>query len=112
VLGFARANSFRSKKAYRWTAEVSVYLAETYRGRGFGKQLYRTLLSELRERGFHLAVAGITLPNPGSEALHKGLGFELVGVFQEVGWKLGAWHGVAQWQLRLGEGPGDPRLLL
>lgn len=106
VVGYAYSCRHRSRPAYRWSAEVSVYIGEGHRGRGVGRGLYEALLTELRERGFHFAYAGITLPNEASVALHEALGFEPVGVFEEIGWKAGAWRDVGWWQLRLG--PPDP----
>ena len=64
--------------------------------------------SALRERGFRIACAGITLPNEASVALHEGLGFEPVGVYRGIGWKAGAWRDVGWWQLELSPGAEDP----
>ncbi len=65
---------------------------------GVGRALYSELLPELKRRGFHAAFAGITLPNPGSVALHKLVGFKPLGVYREVGFKFGRWHDVGWWQ--------------
>lgn len=70
-------------------------------GRRLGRPLYEATLAEAARRGFHVAVAGITVPNPRSVALHERLGFEPVGTFNEVGRKLGEWRDVSWWQLRL-----------
>jgi phosphinothricin acetyltransferase len=108
VVGYAYATAFNERPAYRWSASVSVYVAAGSRGRGVGRALYEALFERLRERGFHMAGAGITLPNEASVALHESLGFEPVGVNREIGWKRGAWHDVGWWQLELapaGEGP-------
>ena len=64
--------------------------------------------SDLRERGFRVACAGITLPNEASVALHESLGFEPVGVYRGIGWKAGAWRDVGWWQLELSPGAEDP----
>ena len=101
VVGFAYASAFRPRQAYALTAETTVYIRPETVGRGLGRPLYARLLDEATERGFHLAVAGITLPNDASVALHEGVGFEPVGVFREVGHKLGAWHDVGWWQRAL-----------
>jgi phosphinothricin acetyltransferase len=100
VAGFAKAGTWRDRAAYAWTAETGVYLAEGARGRGLGRRVYVALLDELARRGFRSAVAGITLPNDASAALHVALGFEPVGTFRDVGWKRGAWRDVAFWQKR------------
>jgi len=113
VVGYAYATAFNERPAYRWSAGVSVYIAETARGRGVGRTLYETLFDRLRERGFRMACAGITLPNEASVGLHESLGFKQVGLNPEIGWKNGAWRDVGWWQLELsppGEGPPpEPR---
>ena len=91
VVGFAYCGSFRPKAAYRPTVETTIYLDSGAVGRGLGRALYSDLLGEAARRGFHLAVAGITLPNAASVRLHEGLGFSAVGVFSEVGHKQGEW---------------------
>ena len=109
VLGYAYAGPFRARAAYRWTVESALYVHEATRGRGLGRALYLALLDLLRLQGFHLVVGGIALPNPVSERLHESLGFEPVGTFREVGWKLGGWRDVGFWQLRLATGAPTER---
>jgi len=101
VVGYAYATAFNERPAYRWSTSVSVYVAEGERGAGIGRALYTELFERLRERGFRMACAGITLPNEASVALHEKLGFKSVGVNREIGWKHGAWHDVGWWQLEL-----------
>jgi phosphinothricin acetyltransferase len=101
VVAFAYVCRHRSRAAYRWSVDVSVYVAAAHQRQGHGRRLYEALFEELRERHFHVACAGITLPNEASVALHEGLGFEPVGVYREIGWKAGAWRDVGWWQLRL-----------
>ncbi|HET9591997.1 MAG TPA: GNAT family N-acetyltransferase [Solirubrobacterales bacterium] len=108
VVGYAYATAFNERPAYRWSTSVSVYIAENARGRGIGRALYEALFGRLRERGFRMACAGITLPNEASEGLHKSLGFELVGVNREIGWKQGAWRDVGWYQLQLVAAPDGP----
>jgi phosphinothricin acetyltransferase len=106
VVGYAYACPHRSRPAYRWAVDVSVYVSPSHRRRGCGRLLYRELLSRLRQQGFTAAFAGITLPNEASVGLHESLGFRPAGVFRGVGWKQGAWRDVGWWQLRLAA-PGD-----
>lgn len=108
VVGFAYACPHRSRPAYRWSVDVSVYVAAGHRGEGHGRRLYEALFAELRERGFRVVCAGITLPNEASVALHEALGFEPVGVYRGIGWKAGAWRDVGWWQLGLSPGAEDP----
>ncbi|HSS33517.1 MAG TPA: arsinothricin resistance N-acetyltransferase ArsN1 family B [Solirubrobacterales bacterium] len=109
VVGYAYACPFQERPAYRWSASVSVYVAAERAGQGLGRALYTELLAGLRRQGFRNACAGITLPNPASVGLHESLGFELVGVNREVGWKHGAWRDVGWWHLQLAPAPaGEP----
>lgn len=113
VVGYAYGTAFNERPAYRWSTSVSVYVADDARGQGLGRALYLALFERLRERGFRMACAGITLPNAASVGLHESLGFELVGVNREIGWKQGAWRDVGWYQLELspaGDGPPpEPR---
>lgn len=101
VVGYADAGRHRSRAAYQWSVDVSVYVAESQHRRGVGRALYTSLLACLRLQGFFNAYAGITLPNPASVALHEGLAFQQVGVYRNVGYKLGRWHSVGWWALAL-----------
>ncbi len=105
VVGYAYARPYEERSAYRWTASVSVYVAAGHGGRGVGRALYEELFARLRARGFRMACAGITLPNPASVALHERLGFVQSGVGRAVGWKLGAWRDVGYYQLELAPAP-------
>jgi L-amino acid N-acyltransferase YncA len=101
AIGFAYAGGHRARAAYRWTVEVSVYIHSEQRRRGVGRRLYETLLPLLARQGVTLAVAGITLPNDASVALHEAVGFQPVGVYRSVGFKAGAWRDVSWWQCQL-----------
>ena len=102
VAGYAAFGSFRPKPAWRPTVESTIYLAPAVVGRGLGRPLYEHALGAAAAAGFHIAVAGITLPNRASVALHEALGFTPVGVIEEAGHKLGGWRDVGWWQKRLG----------
>jgi L-amino acid N-acyltransferase YncA len=111
VRGFAYACPHRARPAYRWAVDVAVYVDMRSLRRGIGRLLYRALLGQLRDQGFHVACAGITLPNEASVALHEELGFEYVGTYRRIGWKQGAWRDVGWWQLQLrssNEPPTEP----
>ncbi len=101
VAGYAYSGPHRAREAYRWSAEVSVYVDGRFHRRGVGRELYAGLLERLRAAGVRNALAGITLPNDASVGLHEGLGFALVGVYRNVGFKAGAWRDVGWWQLDL-----------
>jgi L-amino acid N-acyltransferase YncA len=101
VVGYAYACRHMERAAYRWAADVSVYVASNRRGEGLGRSLYERLFVHLRRQNFQLACAGITLPNDASVGLHEALGFERVGISPRIGWKAGSWHDVSWWQLEL-----------
>ena len=107
VVGYAYAGPYKERPAYRWTCEVSVYVAPGRHRRGAGRQLYTALLARLAERGYRVAVAGMTLPNPASVALHRSLGFSDVGTWRGIGWKAGGWHDVHWMQVALSPA-GEP----
>jgi L-amino acid N-acyltransferase YncA len=109
VAGFAYAGPHRARAAYRWSAEVSVYIDADFRRQGVGRSLYDELLTLLTRQGLTLALAGITLPNDASVALHEAVGFRSVGIYRRVGFKAGAWRDVGWWQLPLGDGDHDSR---
>ncbi|WP_266076823.1 arsinothricin resistance N-acetyltransferase ArsN1 family B [Haladaptatus caseinilyticus] len=108
ILGYAYAGAHRSRDAYRWSVDVSVYVHADYRRSGIGRGLYESLLALLRKQGFYNAYAGIALPNAASVGLHESLGFEQVGVYEAVGYKNGAWHDVGWWHRRLHPLDDDP----
>lgn len=101
VEGWACTRQFRTKAAYDRTVETSVYLDPDRTGRGLGSRLYGALFESLADSSLHLAVGGVTLPNPASVALHRRFGFEPAGVLPEVGWKFGRYWDVAWFSKRL-----------
>jgi phosphinothricin acetyltransferase len=108
VVGYAYGGPMKPRPAYRWSCEVSVYVSPTHHRTGAGRRLYDALFDRLTARGYRTAVAGVTLPNPASEALHKSLGFEPIGVCRNIGWKHDTWHDVAWSQRRLALLPDPP----
>ena len=98
VVGYACATRWRSRRAYRFSAEVSAYVAPGRSRRGIGSRLYESLLDELRERGIHAAMGGIALPNEASVAFHERFGFQKVAHFEQVGCKFDRWIDVGYWQ--------------
>lgn len=102
VLGYACATSHRSRAAYRWSVETTVYVKAGLRRCGVGRSLYGALLGVLELQGFRMAYAGIALPNEASVGLHEALGFEPVGMYRAAGFKHGRWHDVGWWQRAVG----------
>ena len=112
VLGYASASAFRTRPAYRFAVETSVYLREDACGRGLGRALYEPLLDRLTRQGFAQAIGAIALPNEASVRLHERLGFRHVGTYERVGWKLGEWRDVGLWQRPLAmaaDPPAEPQ---
>jgi L-amino acid N-acyltransferase YncA len=101
IAGYAYATRHRERKAYQWSVDSSAYVAPDCWRQGVGGGLYRSLVAVLAAQGFANAYAGIALPNPASVGLHESVGFQRVGVYRSVGYKLGAWHDVGWWELRL-----------
>jgi L-amino acid N-acyltransferase YncA len=99
VLGYAYASKWKSRCAYRYSAESTVYLSKMSVGKGIGTQLYEALIGRLRSLSLHSVIGGIALPNPASVALHEKMGFEKVAHFKEVGWKMNRWIDVGYWEL-------------
>jgi phosphinothricin acetyltransferase len=109
ILGYAYASRHRERAAYQWSVDVSVYVADGLRGQGLGRRLYAPLLGILADLGYYSALAGIVLPNPASVGLHEAMGFKPIGVYRNIGYKLGAWHDVGWWQCQLREYEDNPR---
>ncbi len=104
VLGYAYASAFRTRPAYNWFVEDSIYLAPEARGKGLGKALLSELLRRCTALGFRQMVAVIGGESAGSFALHASLGFEHTGCMKASGFKFGKWLDTYFMQLALGEG--------
>jgi phosphinothricin acetyltransferase len=94
ILGYAGTMRWRPKAAYDTTVETTIYCAHDAVGKGIGRRLYEALFEELRGEDVHRYVAGYTMPNAATAALHERLGFKTVGVFSEVGRKFGKYWDV------------------
>lgn len=101
VIGFSYASHWNGRCAYRFSAEITVYLSPLSTGSGWGSQLYEALFAELKQRSVHTVIGGIALPNAPSIALHEKFGMEKVAHFKEVGFKFGEWVDVGYWQGKL-----------
>lgn len=111
VLGYAYADLYRTRAAYRWAIETTVYVDRRHPRRGIGRALYEALLTASAEAGFVTALGVIALPNQGSVALHEAMGFVHAGTQVGVGYKHGRWHDVGFWQCDLARReavPGEP----
>jgi phosphinothricin acetyltransferase len=95
IVGYAGTTRFRVKPAYDTTVETTIYCSHYAPGRGIGSRLYAALFEAIAGEDIHRIVAGYTLPNAASAALHARFGFKPVGVFNQVGRKFGKYWDVA-----------------
>ncbi|MDR0628208.1 MAG: GNAT family N-acetyltransferase [Treponema sp.] len=101
LMGYAYVNTWKDRRAYRFSLENSIYLKQGHEGKGLGTCLLTRLLEEVKKTGVHAVIAGITLPNERSIALHERLGFTKIAQFKEIGFKLNQWLDVGYWELLL-----------
>ncbi|WP_321318435.1 arsinothricin resistance N-acetyltransferase ArsN1 family B [Labilibaculum sp.] len=101
MYGYAYASEWKSRCAYKYSVETTVYLHPDARGKGIGTMLYQELIRKLLKLDLHAAIGGIALPNDASVALHEKIGFGKVAHFKEVGYKFNKWIDVGYWELIL-----------
>ena len=101
LLGYASSSMWKSRCAYRFARETSIYLDQDVRGQGLGIILYEGLLQQFTDSPINVLIAGIAQPNEASVALHEKLGFSYVGTFKDVGYKFEQLIDVGYWQKRL-----------
>ncbi len=99
ITAYAHAAQYKSRCAYKSSAEISVYVRNNIRQKGIGTKLYENLFDELLKTNVHAIIAGIALPNEASIKLHEKFGMEKVAHFREVGYKFGKWIDVGYWEL-------------
>jgi phosphinothricin acetyltransferase len=99
VTGYAYVNTWKERAAYRYAAELSIYIEQGFRGKGIGRELLSRLLEEVRKTTIHALISGITLPNEVSVALHEKFGFKKIACFNEIGFKSDKWLDVGYWEL-------------
>jgi len=107
-VGYAYGSRHQQRAAYRWSADVAIYIDRDYHRAGVGRALYAQLFERLRDVGLWTLCAGVTQPNAASDGLHRAMGFTEVGVYRRIGFKAGAWQDVRWWQLDLRPGESDP----
>jgi len=101
IVGYAYATKWHSRSAYRFSAEITVYVDARQQRMGIGARLYAHLFPILQGRSIHAAMAGIALPNDASVALHEKFGLSKVAHFKEVGFKFNRWIDVGYWERTL-----------
>ncbi|MHB1152204.1 MAG: GNAT family N-acetyltransferase [Eubacteriales bacterium] len=110
--GYAYANKQRDRAAYRWNAELSVYIGQSYQRIGIGKALYTCLIEILRLQHIQNVYGGVTSPNVSSEKLHECLGFEKLGTYHHTGCKFHTWHDVTWFERAIGSHEPEPKAFL
>ncbi|MBR2407475.1 MAG: N-acetyltransferase [Lachnospiraceae bacterium] len=112
IAGYAFASKHGERAAYRWSADLSVYIHERFHRNHIASELYEAVIELLRTQGYYTVYAGVSTPNPKSEAFHHAYGFRCLGEFKNVGYKLGEWRGVAWYELPIaeyGKAPSEPK---
>jgi L-amino acid N-acyltransferase YncA len=105
VVGYAYAGEYRSRPAYRFTVENSIYLQPDIHRRGIGRQLLQRLVAECETRGYRQMIGVIgDSANAGSIGVHARCGFEMIGTHPNVGFKFGRWLDIVMMQRELGDG--------
>ena len=108
AIGFAYAHRPMERAAYQWNAELTVYLDRQAAAKGLGKRLYSVLSAILQLQGVRNMYGCVTVPNAASEGLHRSMGFRLVGIYRNAGFKGGQWHDVAWFEKAIEEFQGTP----
>lgn len=103
IVGYAYGSTHRERAGYRWCAEATVYLNEAYHRRGIARALYTALFTLMKEQGYYSIFVSILSTNDSSVAFHRSMGFEDIGTFRNIGYKLGEWHSNIWMQLFLNE---------
>jgi len=101
ITGYAYASEHRSRAAYQWSIELSVYIHPDHQGNKLATRLYQCALEILHRQGYCNIYAGITQPNEPSDAFHRSMGFELIGTYNKIGYKQGKWCDVKWYQRSL-----------
>lgn len=112
IIGYAYASAFHPRRAYLWSAEATVYLAQRERGRGVGRLLYEALEAALKRQNIQNVNACIAYPNPESIAFHEKMGYRQVGKFTDCAYKLGQWLGMVWMEKALGQHENPPQAFI
>lgn len=108
IVAYVYAHRAMERAAYQWNAEISIYLDKNYRGKKLGRKLYTLIMEILILQGVRTVYGVVTSPNPRSEKLHEAMGFRLIGVFRDSGFKSGRWCDVSWYEKQIGEYDMEP----
>lgn len=109
IAGYAYASKHGERAAYRWSADLSVYIDENFQRHHIGTDLYNELIDLLKKQGMCTVYAAISTPNPKSESFHQSYGFQRIGEFKNVGHKMNQWLGVTWYDLQIAEYLSNPQ---
>lgn len=109
IIGYTYASAFKTRKAYDWSVETSIYIKEGRHGEGLGKLLYQSLEDALKEMGICNMCACIAYPNPKSEIFHEKLGYKTVAHFHKSGFKMGKWYDMIWMEKFIGDHTEEPQ---
>lgn len=109
ILGYAYASEFKSRAAYNWAVETTIYVKQQIRKSGVGKKLYLALEEVLKRQNICNLYACIAYPNPGSIGFHEHLGYQTIGHFSKCGYKLDTWYDMIWMEKMIGEHIIDPK---
>lgn len=112
IIGYTYASAFKTRRAYDWSVETSIYIKEGRHGNGLGKLLYLRLEDILKEMGICNMCACIAYPNPESEIFHEKLGYQTVAHFHKSGFKMGKWYDMIWMEKSIGEHSSEPEEVL
>jgi phosphinothricin acetyltransferase len=101
IVGYTYLNTWKERSAYRFSAEITIYVRKGHEGKGLGTQLYTRMFESVGKTNLHTILSCITLPNDQSIVLHEKFGFKKTAQFNEIGFKLGSWLDVGYWVLIL-----------
>jgi len=108
VIGYAYAGPYKSRAAYQWSVESTIYVSQFYHGKGIARILYNTLFKLLTLQGYRNVFAGVAIPNPKSEGFHLSSGFVEIGTLMNIGYKLNQWQSLKWFQKHLGMHETEP----
>lgn len=109
ILGYAYASEFKSRAAYDWAVETTIYIKQETRKNGVGKKLYQTMEKVLERQHICNLYACIAYPNPGSIGFHEHLGYRTIGHFSKCGYKLETWYDMIWMEKMIGEHEMSPQ---
>lgn len=108
IIGYAYGSTQHERPGYQWTTETTIYLKPDFHGKGIARILYTALFNILKLQGYYTLYANVLSTNIGSCKFHKAMGFEEIGIYRNIGYKLGQWQSNLGMQYFLSEHIAEP----